>query len=162
MSYNEFFDIENAIEETMSQLEQQYIGIEVIKNHARDIFTSASLIVALLSVLGLGNASYNFYKPGAREILLMLAGSSYIIIVFLNVWLLTPVSMSTAMKAEWKVFEKLYFGQPPKRILENKLENYIKAVEENAPILKRKKSVSNVINYVYAAVVLSLLMALFI
>ncbi len=155
------FALETAIEETKNALELQYTGIDVIKNQARDILTSVNFIATLVVLLKINDMTYNFNQPNIKEICVLIAGFSYIVIMSINIYILSITTVKTPMKINWEVFEKLYFKNDPKKVLENKLENYIDAHEQNEAILNIRKRLSSISVFSYSVLVLSLLILIF-
>jgi hypothetical protein len=162
MIYSENYDLENAIEETRFFLLQQYDSIETIKNSVRDIMSSAGLIIAFLGLLQFNLEGFSFSSPGIREYLLFITAGLYTLMIWIGMFLLMPVVMHTPMAIEKVTFRKLFYNKTPKRILENKLENYLQATQKNRPILKRASVFSMIVSGIYVSIITLLIVSLFV
>lgn len=157
MTYSENYDLENAIEETKFFLLQQYNSIETIKNTVRDIMTSAGLIIAFLGLAQVSFDSINLKAPGHKECLFLFSIVLYVVMVIIGVFLLNPIVMYTPMTICKKTFKQLFYNKTPKKILENKLENYILATEKNRDIIRRASNLAVLSGFINAIIIILLI-----
>lgn len=139
------FDLKMSLEETKFFLLQQYSSMSVIKKSVQDAITAFGLLLTLLGFFQATIQKLNFTEPSVREWLVLLAIFIYVVLLILHVALLMPTQMETPIKIHEETFEKIYFCKSKKRILENKLYNYIDAVEKNRIILQKALIFSRIV-----------------
>ena len=161
MSYSKNYDLETALDETKSYLDEQYKSIDTIKSSVRDLMSSAGLIIALLSLLQINIHDLDFLNPSSKELLVLSSIIFYIILIIIGVFLLMPIKMFTPMEISKITFQKLFYNKEPKKILENRIENYLNIVEQNRRILKKASFLSKISSIIYILIILLLVISLF-
>ena len=135
---NEASGLKIGIEEMQRNLEAQFEGIDAIKAFARTIFGAASLIVSLISTLGLieTNISDNI-KPFYYGILLT-TGILYVFLIILCLWVLSPIRLDLPIKADWKVMYDYLMGDEI-TVLRTHLYAYITTIQDNVKYIEPRE-----------------------
>ncbi len=162
MTYSENFDLETSIEETNSFLEEQYNGVNIIKDSVRDLMSSAGLIIALLSLFQINFGKVNVQELNIKEISIFVAIVLYIFMIILSVFILSPIKVFTPIEINKESFKILFYNKSPQEILENKLENYLLAVKLNESVFKKASYISKFDSWLYIFIIIILVISFFI
>jgi len=124
---NKYIGLKTAIEETEKYFKEQIGSMETFKAHQGRMLTSVSLIIATFGFI----KSQTQKSISISPLLVIIIGLLFIIYVTVYSFLIMPISMEMPIKIEKSVLREAFSIKAEKKILENKLENYINAIDVN-------------------------------
>jgi len=130
---NKLFGIKTAIEESEKYLKEQFENVDSFKSSQGRILTSMSLIISVFGFL----LSQSTKNVSVSPINIFCIGALFTIIVGIHSFSIMPISLKAPIAIEWDIFEDIFFNQNEKTVLENKIENYIKAIDDNRKIISK-------------------------
>lgn len=153
---NEDYDLECSVEETKYYLERQYDSVDSVKNTSRDILTAISLLTTIWAFLQIDEFSFDFTSFSMHLLTRIVVIVSYLAILILTGILAQLNVMCAPIAIDWEVFQTLFFNQSKKKILENRLENYLQAVNLNRKKITRLNKIIKALFVLYLILICSL------
>lgn len=136
---DKLFGAKVAIEESEKYLKEQIDSVETFKLHQSRMLTSLSLIISVIGlIIGLREGRS---MPPAIPILI---GILFLGFVIIHTIMIMPISLEMPLKIDFAIFKKIFFDKPEKKVLENKLANYLKAVRNNQVKINRLVCLSRI------------------
>ncbi|MBN1535231.1 MAG: hypothetical protein JW908_00765 [Anaerolineales bacterium] len=144
-----------AISELKDNLSNQYISITASKNIAQSMFSSSSMIIAIIGVFQILNISINPEIATLYNVILLLALLLYVSLVILCIFVLTPPDVYGTTGNDWDEIYPAFIDQKEDRqIYRQLISNYISAIENNKPIITKRVLLSKITGYLFACIVI--------
>lgn len=126
------FGYETAANEAIKAYNEQMESLKSIKDTAKTIFSSTSLIVAIISSLQAIRTSppTNMTAYAAAGIFVLIC---FIALIYLCVRVLLPIKLTTPIKPTWEVFAKTFMDKSEKEVHSVTTCAYLDAIEKNEP-----------------------------
>ena len=127
--------IELMISEAENKYARQVESIRSLQNSAGTIFGASSLIVSLISLFQILD------QPPAPQhelvfiLLLAVTGGLYLWLVFTCLKVLRPTKYQGPVEITYPTYENYFKGKSEEKLLDMKLKLYIRAIENNDPVL---------------------------
>ena len=150
---DKLFGAKVAIEESEKYLKEQIDSVETFKTHQSRMLTSLSLIISVIGlIIGLQEE-----RIVITHGIFIMIGVLFLAFVAIYTLLVMPISVEMPIKTDFDVYKEIFFDKPEKRVLENKLENYLLAVKKNRRKINRLVYLSRISTVLYLVlIVLSL------
>jgi len=151
------------LSEMKINLEEIYSGITASKKFVQQIFTSSSLLIAIISSLQIFNEKiFNdnslLFTTGIFVVALL-----YIVQVALCIIVMSPVGAIGVVGSDWDVLFPAYVNNKTKiEALRQHLSSYIKAVNANYPIMLKRAKLARITGYLFPIIILLLFILSFI
>lgn len=149
-----------AVEEMKFRMEQQFQALDIVKTTARQILSSASLILALAGVLQVINGSVADQNRFWFNLVLGLGGIAYLVLIVLCITCLRVVYIDLPIAADWDVIYESYIQLTDEvELLRMQLSSYLNVIALNTPVVKRKSRLVNLASWFLPITVLLLFAA---
>jgi hypothetical protein len=147
-----------SIDEMQKTLERVLASMDAIKNTARSTLSSASLILALVSLLQILAPTVQVRWVTLYGFGLALVAVLYLVLIGLCVYSLAPVSMIGPVAPEWQALRDAFTGKCEQDILLTRLGGLINAIHQNRPIVQKYSRMVTLASSLLPALVLLLLL----
>ena len=151
------YGLKISVDEATNNLNAQFDGVEATKSTARTVLSTASLIIALISILNLDDTPLESGHLQIYQIGMILVILIYGILLFSSLSVLMPIEMNRPIASEWKEFEEHFFKKDEERVLAEQLNAYINAHKLNEVVLQNQHKYSRVSGYSLGVIVIILL-----
>jgi hypothetical protein len=145
--------------EMQKTFDLQLASFDTIKTQSRALFSSASLLVALVSALQIfSNTSFPpewlpWYRAG-----LVLAGLLYVALIVLCSLALWPAAPVLPIDAKWEELATTFKGLSEQDRLLKHLSGVLNAIDLNRPLVKRYTRFSKAATLIFPLIVITLLL----
>lgn len=154
------FGYEIAIQEMRYLIEDQSKSLELAKSTAQNVLSAASLIIALVGILPVLNASQQYNHTQCHWGLILLAAVLYTLLIIVCVYILGLQNFHGPIAADWPELYNSFVKHTDKTmILKTRLSAYLNALELNKPVVNRKTRLANLAAALLPAIVILLFLA---
>ena len=132
-------DFAVSLEEMKNFLTLQFSGITAIKNTARVILGTTSVIIAMIGTL-------QIFRPVPDDVirvyllLIILVIILYLILIILCVLVLSPLDLHGPIDPSWDTLKKYIIGQHGEELVKIQISAYLNAISLNDKILNKRKN----------------------
>jgi hypothetical protein len=152
------FDLSTMFGEVQNQLERQFKSSAVLRDHAKTIIGVSSVVVsffATFKIFGDTTIKSNTFLI----IVFLFIALIYGILMVLAIRAASPFALNAPIKPDLKNYIEAYADKDEKTIVANQINLYLRAIQENEPIIKHQAILSNIVDYLLCAVVVLVILA---
>jgi hypothetical protein len=160
---NEELGLRIGIEEMQKNLEAQFEGMDAMKDIARTLFGSSTLIAGLYGVLQLSTLTIS--DPVWLSIYIIvfaLTIIAYVSTVICSIIIISPVTLNRPVVDEWDQIYKHFTNKSKIEILRVHLAAYISTIKANNPILEKRRKLVKAASVSLVGVVILIMILSFI
>lgn len=146
-----------ALEEMKLALQHNLASFDAVKNMARALFGSASLIIGLLGTLQIIVAKVEPAYRASYNILIVLTMLAYVVLILCCLLVLTPNNIYLPIAPEWDELWNQFISETDENIQKTRLSSYINAIQLNRPILARLRKITSLATLMLPSIILLVL-----
>jgi len=152
------FSLSTMISEAQNQLERQFKSSSVLRDHAKTIIGVSSVVVSFFATFKIfDNAAIK--SNTVLVIVFSFIALIYGILMVLAIRAASPFALNAPIKPDLKNYVEAYADKDEKTIIANQINLYLRAIQENEPVIKRQAILSNIVDYLLCGVVVLVILA---
>lgn len=130
-----------ALEEMQGVWKRQYESLDTVKSTAKTIMGYSSLLLGLIGVLQLSGLFSSL--SGLYVFLAVTTAVAYIVLVCICVTIINMTVFYGPILSDWKMLDKQLFNKTDNKLLEQRIADYLCAIEKNNEVLKKRVEMLN-------------------
>lgn len=155
---NEEIGLEISTGLMQRSLAAQNSGIDSMKSTARTLLGASSVIVSLLAALNLINIQPKTEYAWLYHLIIFFAAGLYAIQMVLCISVLSPIKLSGPIEEDWDLLYQTFASKSEIGIKREQLDVYLKAIEENKPVVIKIRNRIKYASWLLPVVVIILLL----
>ena len=154
---SEHQDLIGALEFAKLSYQDRIDGINVSRTSVTTLLGSASLLFAVVSVLGILDPNNARVDNPSFTAGVYILGALFTIFLLLSLSVIKPIQIDTPVKPTWETYQKYLFGKETLEAYGIQINAYHAAIEANDPKVNRFVQRAAWASYFFGAIILNLL-----
>ncbi len=134
------YGLDVILSEVSAALADMNASIKALKDSAVTIFSSGSLVVAIMGAFQIFDRTVLPQYEVLYKILTFASVALYLPLLGFSLTTILPITIETPIKPQWDELHDAYWDKTKIYIIRKRIISYTNAIERNAKVIKRHKS----------------------